>query len=165
MKISSDQIQGKPVIAGKTKDGRPVVYVNTKGGLHAFFTREDDGIVSIGAAPHRAIAKFLAAKKTEIEWNEDFEKSENMIAKSEIDLFEKLRKAMFVPSMPGVEGGMTDTFMVYDISKKTIEIMKKEQLDQEVANKSISEWALVRDTSLHKRAVFVKDMEDYDGQS
>ena len=102
MKISADQIEDKG-IAGKTEDGRPVVYILTKGGLHAFFVKTAEGIASIGAAPHLAIARFLAGKKEKINWEEGFEKSENL-AKSEALQFQKLRKMMFMPSFDKAVG-------------------------------------------------------------
>lgn len=79
MKIDKDQI-AETFIAGKTKDGKNIVYVATHGGLHAFFCKDEDGNVSsIGAAPHKAIARFLAEKKEPgIKWNEDFNKSEDL---------------------------------------------------------------------------------------
>jgi len=157
MKISADQID-KKAIAGKTKDGNPVVYIATKGGLHAFFTKDESGsICSIGAAPHKAIAKFLASKKHEIEWKEDFSKSEEEMAKSELALFERLRNAVFAQQAPGTE--KTDVYMIYDISKKEIQVMKKSELEEELKAGTVSKYALVRDTSLTRRAVFAKDCE------
>lgn len=79
MKIDKDQM-AETFIAGKTSDGRNVVYVATHGGLHAFFCKDKEGNISaIGAAPHRAISRFLAEKKEPgIKWNEEFNKSENL---------------------------------------------------------------------------------------
>src|ERR1051326_2469549 len=96
MKLSADQIE-KKTIAGTTKEGNPVVYIATKGGLYAFFTKDEEGnIASIGAAPQRAIAKFLASKKKDIAWKDDFHKSEDL-AKSEGELFQRMRSALFTP--------------------------------------------------------------------
>lgn len=160
MKISSDQIENKS-IAGKTKDGRPVVYIATKGGLHAFFMKDEDGsISSIGAAPHRAIAKFLAGKKADIEWKEDFAKSEDL-EKAEDALFQRLRKAVFCPSASG-DQTPSGVYMVYDIEKGQIDVMKKEQLEEEVKTGKVSSWALVRDTSLLAKASFIKDSDGFD---
>lgn len=157
MKISADQIEHK-AIAGKTKDGHPVVYIATKGGLHAFFTKDEDGsISSIGAAPHRAIAKFLAGKKADIEWKEDFHKSEDL-EKSEQVLFDRLRKAVFSQHAGGSE--QTGVFMVYDLQKKTIEIMKKTELQEEIKSGQVSKYALVRDTSLNGSVSMVRDWEE-----
>lgn len=157
MKISADQID-KKAIAGQTKDGKPIVYIATRGGLHAFFMKDEDGSISaIGAAPHRAIAKFLAGKKADIEWKEDFHKSEEL-EKSEEVLFQRLRSAIF----SGTTGtdDKSGIFMVYDVDNKTIEIMKKEVLEEEIKEGKISKFALVRDTSLSSRVAFAKDCDD-----
>jgi hypothetical protein len=79
MKIDKDQI-AETFIAGKTKDGKNIVYVATHGGLHAFFCKDENGDISaIGAAPHKSIAKFLAEKKESgIKWNEELDKSEEL---------------------------------------------------------------------------------------
>jgi hypothetical protein len=144
MKIPAEEIKTKE-IAGETKDGRPVVYIETVGGLHAFFCKDEDGKISaLGAAPHAAIAKFLAEKKEDIEWNE-IKKSE------EISLFDRLRDAIFMPSLPEPVGD-ENLFAVYDISKSEIEIMYSEEL----LSKNISEWALVRSLALTEPAVPLK---------
>ena len=164
MKITSDQIE-KKAIAGKTKDGRPVVYIATKGGLHAFFCKEEDGsIASIGAAPHKAIARFLAEKKADVAWADDFEKAETDLAKSEGDMFEKLRKVMFMPHVQVLSADVkpSDKFLVYDTSSKTIDVIAKADLEAEVRAGKVDEFALVRDLSLVDRARPLRDHEDFE---
>lgn len=157
MKISADQIE-KKAIAGKTKSGNPVVYIATKGGLHAFFTKDEDGnIASIGAAPHRAIAKFLAGKKADIEWKEDFHKSEDL-EKSEEALFQGMRTAVFAPAQGGPE--RTGVIIVYDTKKSTIEVMNKSELKEEIKHGQVSSFAFCRDSSLNEEVMLVRDWED-----
>jgi hypothetical protein len=159
MKISSDQIKTK-AIAGKTKDGRPVVFIATKGGLNAFFVKGEDGTISsIGAAPHRAIARFLAGKKEDIDWNDDFAKSEDSLEKSEDVLFQKLRSAIFCPQVDHDEAAVkkSDVYMVYDITKCSIAVMSKAELEQEIKDHRADELSLIRDTSLSDRATLLKD--------
>lgn len=157
MKISADQIE-KKAIAGKTKSGNPVVYIATKGGLHAFFTKDEEGnVASIGAAPHRAIAKFLAGKKHEIEWKDDFHKSEEL-EKSEEALFQGMRTAVFAPPQGGTE--LTGVMIVYDTKKKTIEVMNKSELKEEIKHGTVSGFAFCRDSSLNEEVTLVRNWED-----
>lgn len=157
MKIAADQIE-KKAIAGKTKDGNPIVYIATKGGLHAFFMKDEDGTISsIGAAPHRAIAKFLAGKKADIEWKEDFHKSEEL-EKSEEALFQGMRTAMFATPQGGDE--RTGVMIVYDSKKRTIEVMNKAELKEEIKCGQVSGFAFCRDSSLNGEVSLVRDWED-----
>ncbi len=157
MKLSADQIE-KKAIAGKTKEGNPVVYIATKGGLHAFFTKDEEGnISSIGAAPHRAIAKFLAGKKYDIEWKDDFHKSEDL-EKSEGQLFQRMRGALFTPL--STNGEKTGVYMVYDIHKGSIEVMRKAELMEELKSGATNKYAIVRDTSLSSPVTLAQDCED-----
>lgn len=163
MKITADQIDIKTV-AGKTKDGRPVVYIATKGGLHSFFCKdEDDQIVSIGAAPHRAIAKFLAGKKEQIEWDKDFEEKTSNLKKSEEDLFEKLRHVMFMEHVRlGDESPKrSDTYLVYNVPRQIIEVMKSEDLENEISQGLVDRYTLVRDLSMTVRACVVGNHEKF----
>ena len=150
MKISADQIEDKG-IAGKTEDGRPVVYILTKGGLHAFFVKTAEGIASIGAAPHLAIARFLAGKKEKINWEEGFEKSENL-AKSEALQFQKLRKMMFMPSFDKAVGP-EDLLMVYDLQRSRIDVLKTEDFAYSDYPKS----CLVRSCALTEPPVLIEE--------
>jgi hypothetical protein len=160
MKLTADQIDSK-AIAGKTEDGRPVVYVCTRGGLHAFFCKDEDGnTCSIGAAPHKAIAQFLANKKEKIKWEDDFKKSEEDLAKSEADLFMKLRKLMFMPSLTKGELPNADqNFIVYDTNKSTIEVVNAEDLEDDIHAGKVDRYALIRDMALSNPPVCAQDHE------
>jgi hypothetical protein len=161
MKITADQIDFK-AIAGETKDGRSVVYIATKGGLHAFFCKDEEGqIMSIGAAPHRAIAKFLAAKKEKIEWSKDFEG--DGLNKSEADFFQKLRKVMFMDQVQlgDKAATMSDTFLVYDVRKSEIEVVKREDLEEQIKKGTVDKYALVRDMNLSQKVQVLKEHDEF----
>lgn len=155
MKITKDQIEVKQ-LAGHKKDGSPVVYVMSKGGLHAFFARgENSQIEAIGAAPHKAIAKWLAEKKAgEIKWEDDFlTKNEDSLVKSESNMFLKLRKMIFMPKTE-VPVGPSDIYIVYDSKNSQIEVVNK----SEFIESKYDDYCLVRNCSLSEDAVFYKDL-------
>lgn len=153
MKIDADQIEKKS-IAGQTKDGRNVVYIKTLGGLHIFFCKNQEGkIESIGAAPHRAIAKYLSSKKEDIAWKDDFHKSEDL-AKSEIEQFERLRNLVFFPASKDAVGP-SDILLVYDTATSKIDIIKSEDF----IRTDYDEYCLVRDCSLQHPAQMLKHYE------
>jgi hypothetical protein len=159
MKISADQIAEKE-IAGKTKDGRPVVYIATNGGLHAFFCKDEEGnTCSIGAAPHKGIAKFLAGKKEDITWNSAFSKSEATLEKSEEALFQKLRKVMFMPCvmLGEIEPAKSDTFVLYHVNKQAIEVVSKSEIEEDIKNGEVDRFDLIRDVSITSPAICIQD--------
>ena len=160
MKIESGHIDKKE-IAGTTKDGRSVVYIATHGGLHAFFVKSDSGeVTAIGAAPHKAIGKFLAEKKEPgIKWSEDFNKAESL-SKSE-DTFEKLRKFMFA-TVPLMKSEPSDIYIVYKINQKEISAMKKSEVVDAIKSKEVSPYDLIRDLHAQRLAACVKDYEEFE---
>ena len=161
MKLSADQIEEK-CIAGKTKDGRPVVYVLTKGGLHSFFCKNTEGqIMSIGAAPHKAIAKFLSGKKEDIEWNKDFNNKTGKIDKSDNTIYTMLRKAMFAKPLIKKESQPSDVYIVYDINKEEISLMKHSEISNAIKDNKLQKFALIRELSLKSKAIFVKDHDSF----
>jgi hypothetical protein len=148
MKIDAGQIKEKH-IAGKTKDGDPVVYVETVGGLCAFFAKQEDKIVAIGAAPHREIARFLAEKKSPgIKWEEE------EMAKNEGEFFLKLRKMMFMPKQAEPVGAQ-DIYMIYDLQGVTMTILNKDEVALYKA--TFDPYVLIRSFALDKDAIFMKD--------
>jgi hypothetical protein len=74
MKISSNLIKTKDV-AGYTKEGNPIVYVQTYGGLHACFAKGDGAALSaMATAPHKAILRWLCERKDpQLQWKENSE--------------------------------------------------------------------------------------------
>jgi hypothetical protein len=161
MKIEPGHIDKKE-IAGTTKDGKNVVYIATHGGLHAFFIKSDSGeIVAIGAAPHKAIGKFLAEKKEPgIKWKEDFlGKSE---AASKEDLFLKFRKFMFT-DVPLQKTEQTDIYLVYRVDHLEIVAMKKHEVIESLKSGTISKYDIIRDINAFQKASCIKDHEDFEG--
>ena len=154
MKISADQIEERK-IAGTTKDGNPIVYVITKGGLHAFFSKSKDGeIETLAAAPHKAIAKWLAEKRSpDIEWKElDIEKAE-------IDLFNRVRNVVFSKPIKTAAQPEKQSYLVYNISRCDIEVMTKAEIETNLNN--INEYCLVKDLSLTKPVELLKNCADF----
>jgi hypothetical protein len=158
MKISADQIE-KRTIAGTTKDGNPIVYVITKGGLHAFFSKSKDGeIETLAAAPHRAIAKWLAEKRSpDISWKEvDLEKAE-------IDLFQRVRNVVFSKPIDTPAQPERQSYLVYNIAQCDIEVMTKSEIEANLTR--MNAYALVKDLSLTKPVELLKNCTDFKKES
>lgn len=159
MKIPADQIAIKG-IAGETKDGRKVVYIATHGGLHAFFCKNSNGDVeAIGAAAHKAIARFLASKKEDISWEKDFDGANEKIEKSHREYFNNLRKAIFFNGT--LDSPKTDVYLVYNIMNQVIQAMHKSELEDAIKSGDISGWDMIRDTSLSESVKFIRDTDLY----
>ena len=71
MKIQSEHIAEQGIVGKNARNGLPVFYIRTHGGLSAFFANVDGQVICVGAAPHKAIAAFLAEKQYPgiIEWD------------------------------------------------------------------------------------------------
>lgn len=61
MNVQPRHIASKKRI-GSRRDGTPVIEVLTKGGLYLVLTHEGGKPKTIGAGPHRAVARFMAEK-------------------------------------------------------------------------------------------------------
>ena len=151
MIITEDQISEKKV-AGKAGGGSPVLYIVSKGGLHAFFTRKEGAIESLGAAPHKAIAMWMAEKRDpDLTWSKEFlSKSEYErmdIAKSIARRFSEIRTMFFSPEIRKSEG-TSDDYTVYDVSKREFLTMTKAEIVQGVADQSLDRLAMVRPADL-----------------
>ncbi len=50
----------------------PVIEVGLRGGLHLIFAAKGGKFETLGAGPHRAVARYIAGKKTEgkVEWTD-----------------------------------------------------------------------------------------------
>lgn len=157
MRIAPEHIQEK-AIAGQTKAGAPILYILTKGGLHAFFIKSGDGIESIGAAPHRAIAEWIAEKKQPgLEWSKEFmAKAErslgDLLAKSEQSKFDRARALIFAQVPPAPIEDHEGLFFVYDAKASTIEVMDELSLRREFRK---HEWSFVRPVNLSEPPDFV----------
>ena len=60
-------------------DGAAVFEVGLKGGLHLIFAHKNGKLQTLGAGPHRAVARHIAKKKAEdkIDWT-DLSKSDHV---------------------------------------------------------------------------------------
>ncbi len=155
MKIEENQIQHKE-IAGKTSDGDPVVYICTHGGLHAFFSKKDNTIESLGMAPHVGIAKWMTEKKSPgIKWKESFEKSEGNtledLKKSQENQFHRFRNAIFAP-VSLIKSEPNDNYLIYDTSISVIGIMHKDEIRDGLRSGDIDSHCLVRNLNLNEPA-------------
>ena len=159
MNIKDSDIAHKK-IAGETKDGEPLVYVQSHGGLHAIFKRADDGSVkTIAAAPHCGIMRWLADKaEPGIKWNDDFSKSEDL-NKSEDDRFERLRNIVFAPVQSNPIQNPGDLCLVYDVQPKLIQVMSKAELLSAWASttKSLPPSALIKDLAMDQPVIMLAD--------
>ena len=63
MDIRSEEVAYRKKV-GKL-DGNPVIEVGLKGGLHLIFAAKHGKFETLGAGPHRAVARYIAKKKTE----------------------------------------------------------------------------------------------------
>lgn len=70
MEIRADEVEYKKKV-GKL-NGQPVIEVGLRGGLHLIFAAKGGKFETLGAGPHRAVARFIAKKKTEdkIDWTD-----------------------------------------------------------------------------------------------
>lgn len=153
MKISDDQIQEKKVV-GTTKDGNPVVYILTKGGLHAFFGQTENGIEALAAAPHIAIAKYFAEKKHGVKWNE--------IQKSKAMSYTMLRDALFNKEMPIIKSeAANDRYFIYVTRYFTpsIEIMSKSEVIDGIKSGQLRDLDMVRPANFSAPIKFIEDSE------
>jgi hypothetical protein len=157
MKIDKNQIETK-AYAGKSGDGSPLVYVVTKGGLHIFFKKTEDGIESIAAAPHRGIAQFMAeSKDKEIKWDKDFlVKSDEDFLASDSQVFENFRKVFFAPERVQ-KTEKSSVYMVYDTGQASIELLQKDEVS--VAN--FNPYCLVRNLALCEPIYLLRDHPDF----
>ena len=153
MNLSSDQIKIKKV-AGKL-DGKPVLYVVTHGGLHAFFAKKGDSIESLAAAPHKAIAQWMAEQKGKIEWDDDFiQKSEDFVdslQKSESSAFVKMREMVWAKPQQSMEK-YAGKFLVYDHENKTIGVYTQEEIGESIAKKELTGRELIRELTMSRAA-------------
>lgn len=155
MRIAPEHIELKQ-LAGKTKDGDNIVYVVTKGGLHSFFTKKDNEIITLGAAPHKAIAIWLAEKKNPgIEWDRSFKLGE--MAKSELDIFEKLRAHIFSQKeMPLEKMEKIDAFILYNTLTKTIMVMREDEIKKALPEMKGIDKTVIRPIDLSEPVDFLR---------
>lgn len=155
MKIDNEMVLKKE-IAGKRKDGSPVVMLVTHGGLYAFFSKnENGGIETLGMAPHKAIAAWMSEQKArDIEWNSGFLKSEKTeslenLSKNKQNLYVRLRNLLFSDSLiKNTE--KSDYYIIYDTKKINIGIMHKDEIQQKINSKEIYRESFVRNINMNE---------------
>ena len=161
MIIKEEQIAEKKLAGVSGKDS-PVLYIVSKGGLHAFFTKKDGQIESLGAAPHKAIAMWMAEKRDpELKWNKEFlsktEYDQSDLAKSIKRKFEEIRVMFFDPIIQKSEN-ISEEYTVYDYANKTFLSMNKSEIIESVINKSLDKLAMVRPSDFSGPVKFAQDI-------
>lgn len=70
MNIKPEEIEYKKKVGRLGQS--PVIEVGLKGGLHLIFAQRGGSFETLGAGPHRAVARFIAGKKSEgkVEWTD-----------------------------------------------------------------------------------------------
>lgn len=70
MNIKPEEVEYKKKVGNL--DGKPVIEVGLRGGLHLIFASKGGKFETLGAGPHRAVARFIARKKSEnkVEWTD-----------------------------------------------------------------------------------------------
>ena len=163
MKIPENQIELKKVV-GTSGSGEPVLYVVSKGGLHAFFTKHNGQVTSLGAAPHRAIASWLAEQKDpEIKWEKDFvekhEDFEDALEKHERFVVEQVRNIVFGPKLDAPATSV-DAYMVYSPEMQAYTVMDRGDLRKSLETGVVGRYDVIRHLSMTDYAVLG---EDFDG--
>ena len=165
MRIDDKMIAEKKIV-GKTGDGDPVVLILTHGGLYAFFSKNASGIDTLGMAPHKAIAAWLAEKKAgSIKWKDDFLKNEAVefqeLKKNNDHLFMRLRKLLF--SAGTLKKTLNDEgyYLVYDTGEFNIAVMHKDEIKEGIKDGSIDRYFLVRNLNLTEAAQLIEDHKEF----
>lgn len=96
MDLRPEEIEYKKRVG--TLAGAPVIEVGLKGGLHLLFTSRGGKFETLGAGPHRAVARHIAKKKTE-----------NKIEFTDLSKSDWIEPAFFEHLLPHYEA-MTDAF-------------------------------------------------------
>ena len=165
MKIDSHMV-AKKVVAGKRANGNPVVMIVTHGGLYAFFAKNDaHEIETLGMAPHKGIAAWMAEKKVrDITWESDFNKHEQTeledLKKSHESFAERFKKSLFSNVLVKSNNKLKD-YLVYDSRSGSMGIMAKGEIQSLVDQKAIYEWSFVRNMSFNEPVQFLKDHIDF----
>lgn len=165
MKIDSHMV-AKRVVAGKRANGNPVVMIVTHGGLYAFFAKNDKHEVeTLGMAPHKAIAAWMAEKKVrDIQWETDFNKNEQNdledLRKSHESFSERFKKSLF-SNVLVKNNKKLDNYMVYDSKSGSMGLLTKKEIQSLIDEKSIYEWSFVRNMAFNEPVKFLRDHIDF----
>jgi hypothetical protein len=142
--------------AGTSSSGSPIIYILSKGGLHAFFSKDKDGeVTTLGTAPHRAIAVWMSEKKDPgLKWKDGFlAKSEitvDDIKKNDENRFDKLRSLIFYTQNAGLlaKNQSNDSFLIYDSDQHYIGVHSKQEILDALKKGEVSKFAVARDIGL-----------------
>lgn len=164
MKIEENMIASKEVV-GKTSYGSPVVMIVTYGGLYAFFSKNSkNDIETLGMAPHKAIAAWMAEKKIGIEWSGEFKKYEETeledLKKGKKQTFIKLRDALFSNALIK-SNEKSDYYIIYDTKTIQIGVMHKSEIQRSLDRKEIYRESFVRNLSLNEPVEFISKHPDF----
>ena len=165
MRIDNEMVLKKE-ISGTRKDGSPVVMIVTYGGLYAFFSKNNNGDVeTLGMAPHKAIAAWMAEQKAkDIKWNEGFLKSEKTdtetLSKSEDNIYIKLRNLLFNDTLVKSEI-KSDYYIIYDLNDISIGVMKKNEIQEMLDSGEAHNNYLVRNLNLTEPYEFITEHKEF----
>jgi len=109
----------------------------------------------LSAAPHKAIALFLAEKKDKnLKWREELDE---LVKSREAQLSKNLKQKMFAPSV--LIKSDTDCYLVYDFDEDSVIITKTEDLLELYKNREIKPSSLIRKSNLSEEPVFASDFD------
>ena len=149
MKISENLIKDKKIV-GVSSSGKPILMVETHGGLFAFFTKNEWGHVdTLATAAHKAIGVWLSEKKDPgLQWNQTFDKSEGGNSEND-NRYKSLYKSLFSPGSQSLsKSQLSDYFIVFDPETKNISLMTKNEVKYEIAIGELKKHYLIRDAAL-----------------
>lgn len=164
MKIDESMIMSKKVV-GARSGNRPVVMIVTHGGLYAFFCKNSKNEVeTLGMAPHKAIASWMAEKQArDIEWKDDFSKSEDNMSslkKSRNDDYLKLREIIFSNTLLKSEMN-SDQYLVYDTRNITIGVFSKTEILGMIKSRDVHPESFVRNINLSEPVSFLSEHREF----
>lgn len=158
MKISGDLLKDKK-LAGKDKEGKPIIMVETHGGLFAFFRKASGGgYETVAAAPHKAVAAWMCEVKCHgVRWEPGFME----VKKSEEDRREQLRQTIFGPSLDlakTVDGIPVDPsdYFAYDTRTGEVSVVDLQFLVEGVRNRTLGDEVVVRRVDLDDKPAIAR---------
>lgn len=153
---------------GTTPAGDPIIMIVTYGGLFAFFAKINNKIETLGMAPHKGIAAWMAEKRLNgLKWNDNFMKHEDSgfeeLKKHQTSRFNKLKKILFSPINLLTKNKKNKYFILYNVEKQDIQILHKNQIKEDIKKKVIDpKDYIVRPLNLsesYQSLLFYKDFK------
>lgn len=151
MKITDDLVKNK-FVAGHTSEGKPIIFVETHGGLFACFSKsKSGGYETLATAPHKAILRWMCEKKEKgLQWSPEFTGEQPTHAQK----FAQMREAMFSPDQVKKSESDSDDYMVYDVENKAFAIMDGEELEKSIKTKEIGRMCILRKSDCTEKPSF-----------